>query len=412
VNRVLPLALLATLSACAPTDRVADAPLVLTPIASPAGSGAAMPNLFATADGRVLMSWFEPIGDRVFVLKLAVRDSAGSWSAPRDVIRRDDLFVNWADFPSVVALSDGRFLAHWLQRNGSGRYAYEVRVAESSDEGATWTASTTPHRPGVPAEHGFVTILPTPDGSAQLFFLDGGAGLASYTGRRPAPEGTIPMRLSTNRWGSAMADSTKLVLDERVCDCCQTAAAMTARGAAVVYRDRSDAEIRDISILREIQGEWTAPRRVHEDEWQVNFCPVNGPAIVADGESVAVAWFSGARDTARVQVAFSTDAGTTFGPAIRVDEGAPAGRVGVQWIGNDALVSWLERSSGDTAFVKVRRVSRDGTVGDAVTVSTSSGSRSSGFPRMVRAGDGVILAWTIPGTPSAVLMATLAPAAP
>jgi hypothetical protein len=75
-------------------------------------------------------------------------------------------------------------------------------------------------------------------------------------------------------------------------------------------------------------------------------------------------------------------------------------------------VSWLERSSGDTAFVKVRRVSRDGTVGDAVTVSTSSGSRSSGFPRMVRAGDGVILAWTIPGTPSAVLMATLAPAAP
>ncbi len=411
MHRTLSFALIAALLACAPSDRATDAPLVLTPVASPTGAGAAMPNLFGTADGRVLMSWFEPLGDRVFALKLAVRDSTGAWGTPREVIRRNDLFVNWADFPSVVALSDGRFLAHWLQRNGSGRYAYEVRMAESADEGATWSASTTPHRPGVPAEHGFVSILPTADGSARIFFLDGGAGLAGYAGARPAPEGAIPMHLSTNRWGGTMADSTKIVLDQRVCDCCQTASAMTARGPVVVYRDRSEGEIRDISILREIQGEWTTPRRVHEDEWKVDFCPVNGPAIVADGESVAVAWFSGARDTARVQVAFSTDAGTSFGPAIRIDEGAPAGRVGVQWIGNDALVSWLERSAGDTAFVKVRRVRRDGALGDAVTVSTSSGSRSSGFPRMVRAGDGVLLAWTIPGTPSAVLMATLAPGA-
>ncbi len=406
------LLVLASLTACATPERTPDLPLVLTPIAAPTGAGAAMPNLFSAADGRVLMSWFEPAGGGVYALRLSVRDSEGAWSTPRDVVRRSDLFVNWADFPSVVALTDGRFLAHWLQRNGSGRYAYEVRVAESKDEGATWSASTTPHRPGVPAEHGFVSILPTADGSARLFFLDGSAGLASYAGPIPAPEGAIPMRLSTNRWGSGMADSTKVVLDQRVCECCQTAAAMTARGPVVVYRDRSDAEIRDISILREIQGEWTAPRRVHADEWKVDFCPVNGPAIVADGESVAVTWFTGARDTARVLVAFSTDAGTTFGPAIRVDEGTPAGRVGVQWIGNDALVSWLERSTGDTAFVKVRRVRRDGTVGAPTTVSTSSGTRSSGFPRMVRGGAGVILAWTIPGTPSAVLMATLAPAAP
>jgi hypothetical protein len=185
---------------------------------------------------------------------------------------------------------------------------------------------------------------------------------------------------------------------------------MTARGPVVVYRDRSDAEVRDISILREIEGEWTAPRPVHADEWTVNFCPVNGPAIVADGEAVAVAWFTGARDTSKVQVAFSTDAGATFGEPVRVDEGTPAGRVGLQWLGGDVLVSWLERgAAGDTAFVKVRRVRRDGSAGAPVTVSTSSGTRSSGFPRMVRAGDGVILAWTIPGSPSAVLMATLAP---
>ncbi len=39
-------------------------------------------------------------------------------------------------------------------------------------------------------------------------------------------------------------------LDNRVCDCCQTSTAITANGPIVVYRDRSDEEIRDISIVR------------------------------------------------------------------------------------------------------------------------------------------------------------------
>ena len=406
---VLSLTLIALL-ACGPVDAGRDRALVLTPVTSPTGAGAAEPNLFATTDGRVLMSWLEPTGDGGHALKLAVRDSAGAWGAPREVIRRNDLFVNWADFPSVVALSDGRLLAHWLQKNGGNRYAYEVRLSESRDDGATWSASVTPHTPGVPAEHGFVSILPTADGGARIFFLDGGAGLAAPGAAAHAEHG-VPMTLSVNSWGNGLDDSTKTILDTRVCDCCQTAAAMTSRGAVVIYRDRSEAEVRDISILREIEGDWTTPRAVHEDNWTVDFCPVNGPAIVANGEAVAVAWFSGARDTARVQVAFSTDAGATFSAPIRVDEGTPAGRVGLQWIGNDVLVSWLERASGDTAFVKVRRVSHDGTTSAPITVSTSSGTRSSGFPRMVRAGEGVILAWTIPGTPSAVLMATLAPVA-
>lgn len=376
-----------------------------------------MPNLFSTADGHVLLSWLEPGADSSHALRLAIRDTAGAWSAPVEVIRRTDLFVNWADFPSVIGLDDGRLLAHWLQRNGSNRYAYEVRLAESRDGGATWSASVTPHTPGVPAEHGFVSILPTRDGDARIFFLDGGAGIqaaadsgASSQSTDGGHEGPVPMSLSVNRWGPMIGDSTKTVLDRRVCDCCQTASAMTARGPVVVYRDRSETEVRDITILREIQGEWTSPRKVHADNWTIDACPVNGPAIVANGEAVAVSWFTGARDTAKVQVAFSSDAGTTFGAPIRVDEGRPAGRVGIQWIGSDVLVSWLERAAGDTAFVRVRRVGRDGRVGDPITVSTSSGSRSSGFPRMVPADNGVILAWTIPGRPSAVLMATLAPA--
>lgn len=393
--------------ACAGRDR----PLpTITAEQSPTGVDAAEPNLFALEDGRVLLSWLQRVDDSTHALKLAVRGSDGRWDEPREVLRRTDLFVNWADFPSVVGLSDGRFVAHWLQRNGAGRYAYEVRMAESRDEGATWSASVTPHKAGVEAEHGFVSILPLSDGGARVFFLDGGENVAQRAAGgddHDDHESAAPMSLSTNLWSPTMAAASKVVLDARICDCCQTSAALTAEGPVVIFRDRSETEIRDISIVREVNGAWTAPQRVHADEWQLNACPVNGPAIVASGRAVAVAWFTGARDTAKVQLAFSTDAGATFGAPIRIDEGDPAGRVALQWLGNDAMVSWLERGNADTAYVKARRVTREGVAEEPVVVSASSGARSSGFPRMARAPEGLIFAWTMAGRPSEVRLATL-----
>ena len=51
---------------------------------------------------------------------------------------------------------------------------------------------------------------------------------------------------------------------------------MTADGPVVVYRDRSEQEIRDISIVRLHDGKWSQPSSVFEDNWKINGCPVNG----------------------------------------------------------------------------------------------------------------------------------------
>lgn len=374
--------------------------------ASPTGPNSGEPNLFSAPDGRVVMSWLERVDSSAHALKLAIRNQDGSWGETHEVLRRGDLFVNWADFPSVVMLNDGRLVAHWLQRNGSGRYAYEVRMSESTDEGVTWAESRTPHAAGVEAEHGFVSILPTVNG-AQVFFLDGGNNIPVADGHAHGQEEhAVPMTISTNMWNAAMAPTNKQVIDNRVCDCCQTSAVMTSKGPVVVFRDRSEAEIRDIAISRYVDGAWTASQPVHADNWEVNYCPVNGPMVQAYGDTVVVAWFTGARDTAKVQVAFSYDAGATFGQPIRVDDGTPAGRVGLQLFDGAAYVSWLERGQGDSAFVKLRRVQRNGTRDSSLVVSTSMGARSSGFPRMTRLRDGLIFAWTEPGSPSVVKSAT------
>ena len=349
------------------------------------------------------MSWIEPTADSGHALKfsvLTVSSSTAAWSAPRTIAQGKDFLVNWADFPSVVALPDGRLAAHWLQRTPGGRYSYGVRIAQSHDRGATWSEPAVPHRDASPTEHGFVSLFPAGGDSLGAVWLDGRAFVTASS----AAEKEMQLIHTTLAPDNSLGAEQRL--DSRICDCCQTSMALTARGAVIVYRDRSPDEVRDISIMRQVDGTWGPPRRVHPDDWRIDFCPVNGPAISARGDTVVVAWFTGSRDTARVQAIFSFDGGATFGQPVRVDGGTPEGRVDVVLDPRGrALVSWVERTGGENAEVRVRRVSSDGSLGKPMGVASSSAARASGFPRMVAAGDDVIFAWTVPGTPSVVRVA-------
>src|SRR3712207_8194276 len=60
-----------------------------------------------------------------------------------------------------------------LFRSGPGKYAYDVRIAQSADGGATWSPGVVPHRDGVPAEHGFVSLWPAGGDSLGAVWLDG-----------------------------------------------------------------------------------------------------------------------------------------------------------------------------------------------------------------------------------------------
>jgi hypothetical protein len=160
-----------------------------------------------------------------------------------------------------------------------------------------------------------------------------------------------------------------------------------------VYRDHEAGEIRDISIVRFVNGQWTAPAPVHRDGWKIGGCPTNGPAVAASGSRVAVAWFTAAGDKARVNVAFSSDAGATFSSPVVVDDGAPAGWADVLWLADGrALVSWLEKTATGVGEVRLRTATPAG-VGPAITAATSSSGRATGIPMMARSGNDVIVAW-------------------
>ena len=399
VRLVIALLLASIVSACAQKENGGAAPAPAKPKAqgivetmpSPSGPGAGEPFLSATRDG-VILSWLEPVAgtDRV-ALRFAKHDGDG-WSAARTIVERNDLFVNWADFPSVIEDAKGALFAHWLQKSGSGTYSYDVRMATSTDGGATWGESFLLNRDGKQSEHGFVTLAALPDGGVGATWLDGRnmtMGSGDHEGHDAGDMTIRYARVAAN--GTLTSDVS---LDERTCECCTTGMTMTGAGPVIVYRDRSADDIRDISYVRQTAAGFSEPRPLRADGWKIDGCPVNGPQIDSVGNRTATAWFTAANEQQRVYAAFSDDGGATFGEAIRIDDGKPAGRVDVVLLDADtALVTWLEQTPGG-AEIRARRVPRNGQPAASMKIADSAAARAAGFARIARAGEHVWFSWT------------------
>src|SRR5262249_21825573 len=159
-----------------------------------------------------------------------------TWDSPLTIASGTDFFVNWADVPGAVDLGAGRWIAHWttsIKENVCG-----MALARSEDGGATWRRLPASGPRDLPDEQSFVSLLP-----------EEGAVRATWLEKRGKGSATT---LRTGLIRETLAESR--LLDARVCECCQISTAETSEGPLVVYRDRSDQEIRDIAVVRSGSG--------------------------------------------------------------------------------------------------------------------------------------------------------------
>ncbi|PKL96927.1 MAG: hypothetical protein CVV17_13075, partial [Gammaproteobacteria bacterium HGW-Gammaproteobacteria-7] len=324
MSRFLCLFLLAT---CGPGLALETTPLIL-----PAKGHAALPKLHSAPDGTLWLNWVERTQTGGHRLRLVNHAGEDGWSEPITVAEGEDWFVNWADFPSVAVSRDGTLWAHWLRKLSQAPYAYEVRMTRSSDRGRTWSAEATVHDDGTPTEHGFVSLLPAAGDGMLVAWLDGRETAGGGHGGH-GNDGAMTLRaaqLGQPAQDNVLGKGMEWLIDSRTCDCCQTAAAHTAKGPVVVYRGRDPDEIRDIKLSRLEDGAWSAPRSVHDDRWLMPACPVNGPAAAAEGVKVWVAWYTIANGLPTLRAARSDNAGDSFETVVDVTFGHQVlGRVGL-----------------------------------------------------------------------------------
>ena len=369
-------------------------PLTVTELATPAGDFSGQAHLAAAPDGSAVLSWLEPTtGDNMGLKYASLAAGSDTWTQPKQLAEGDNWFINWADFPSIVPMSASVWAAHWLvyQEDFEG---YDIVVAISPDAGATWGEPFLLNTDGTPTEHGFVTLFPLGEDIAAVW-LDGRNmivdGEFTYRSSTGDMLGTSLRYARFDRDGKRLADAE---IDNLVCDCCQPDVALTDDGPILIYRDRTTEEVRDIVVRRMAGGEWQPIQPLPADHWVIEACPINGPAIAADGDDVAAAWFSAVDEQPVVHYARSTDGGASFGGSTEIDAAGSFGYVDVELLDNgDAVVSWL-RSSDDNLAFATRRVSPSGELSPVEPVALVDISRPLDFPQMVGVGDRVMFLWT------------------
>jgi hypothetical protein len=307
----------------------------------------------------------------------------GTFTSPTLISASEDLMVNWADRPRFALGHDDSSLVTWLESNGHG---YGIKYMFSRESGAAYTEAKWLHQDQKGSEHGFVSLVPLKLGGFFAVWLQGGAFGADNAYQ------TSLMGLVINADG-VLGD--EFVLDDKVCDCCDTDAEIFDSGNVVVtFRDRSDDEERDIYYVRGNPldpDSFSGAKPISLDEWKPNGCPVNGPAIASLGRHTAALTYCNKQwSTPRLQIAQSNGGGKKFGLVTILSAKDTIGRADIAYLPEGIPVAaWLHTIEDEVWWV-ARAVPRKGMAGPREKISKSSIARNSGFISLASTATGVI----------------------
>ena len=347
----------------------------------------AQPSL-VSGEGSLSLSWISSNEGEKSTLNFS-QFKEGKWINTQTMATGSDWFVNWADFPAH-AINENLILSSYLKKSDSGTYTYDVILSLQKLSGEKVKEDFLLHTDGVKAEHGFVSIIPNHNQGFFITWLDGRNTVDKDLDGYHKPM-TIRFAEITNK-GDIIDESE---LDSATCDCCQTSIAITNKGPVVVYRDRSDKEVRDIYIARKINGIWEVPTPIHNDGWEINGCPVNGPKVASNSNNLAVSWFTVSNEKPIVNLSFSKSNGASFGTLIKINDDDAIGRVDVAFLNpQEVLVSYIEGDDVGT-YLRIKKVSIDGKVSAPITISKIDGGRNSGVPQLEILDNEAFIVWTV-----------------
>ena len=347
----------------------------------------AQPSL-TSSNGSLALTWIS--SDKDMNASLNFRQFKNEkWTNPQTLAIGSNWFINWADFPTH-AISGDRVLTSYLKKSASGRYTYDVFLNLQKLSGEKIKEDFILNTDGFKAEHGFVSIAAKNNEGFFISWLDG-----RNTVEKDMNGNHKPMTIRFAEISNAGDIISETELDSSVCDCCQTSITYSDKGPIVVYRDRSEDEVRDIYVTRNINDEWENPIPVHNDGWVIYGCPVNGPKVVSSSNNIAVSWFTVLDGKPTVNLSFSESYGSSFGSPIKLNDINAIGRVDTAFLNEkEVIVSYMEGDDVGT-YLRIKKVSIDGKVSEPITISKIDSGRGTGVPQLEILNDEIFIVWTV-----------------
>ena len=347
----------------------------------------AQPSLVSN-NGSVSLTWISSDDDMNANLNFRqFKDE--NWTNTQTLSIGSDWFINWADFPTH-AISGDQVLTSYLKKSASGTYTYDVFLSLHKLSGEKIKEDFILNTDGFKAEHGFVSIVAKDNEGFLISWLDG-----RNTVEKDINGNHKPMTIRFAEITNAGDIINEVELDSSVCDCCQTSITYTDKGPVVVYRDRSEEEVRDIYVTRNINDEWETPIPVHNDGWIIYGCPVNGPKVVSNSNNLALSWFTVSNGKPTVNLSFSESYGSSFGSPIKINDLNAIGRVDAAFLNEkEVIVSYMEGDDIGT-YLRIKKVSINGKVSEPITVSKIDSGRGTGVPQLEILDDEIFIVWTV-----------------
>jgi hypothetical protein len=303
--------------------------------------------------------------------------------------------------------ADGRrtIVVLWTAK---GREGTALLLARSRDDGRTFDPAAPLKGVDAPGNRGWESLASVAGGPTYALWLDhrdtvqagGGTEHHHQPGSGTSTAGDGVQRAQRSQLFVASLDGTvePKGIARGVCYCCKTALTTDADGNVyAAWRHVYAGNMRDIAFTLSRDGGRTfaEPVRVSADDWQLDGCPENGPAlgIGRDGR-IHIVWPTlvpaAGGETLALFHASSTD-GRAFTPrrALPVDGPAYHPQMAIGENGR-LIVAWDESTSGQRR-VRIARGRSDAAA--EFTAAQLDGDTSGSYPALASTGTHAVLAW-------------------
>jgi hypothetical protein len=354
------------------------------------GRSSAYVSLAADGD-RVAAAWAAS-GENGTDVFFAVSANGGrTFSSPSRVNDvNGDASANGEQPPRVV-MHGSQVDVLWVSKTGG---VAAIRAAASVDGGATFGPARTITPSGVGGARGWESAALSDDGTVHAVWLDGrNAPPHAHVVSTSAPGAPMRQDIYHAVWRANEPPMETAVATD-VCFCCKTAIATRGADVYVAWRHLFPGGVRDIAVARSIDGgrTFSSPVRVSADNWKLDACPDDGPAMALDPDgTLHVVWptlVGGGRDAhIAIFAADSRDGGATFTPRVRIsdpDAAASHPRIASSVSGTGAIV-WDEVVNG-ARRVRLRAL--------GAQTAFTFGSGAAGYPAVAASPGGFVVAWT------------------